>query len=247
MGGITAEKEYEVNYYDIDYKKRALLTSIMNYFSDICTMQSESLGVNLDYMKDNNMAWVLCKWDITILRYPSYGEKIKVKTIPYSFRKFYAYRKFEVVDNSGELIITANSLWFLIDTSKRKAIRIPDEMYNAFGIEIENNEKLEIKKIQIPNEFDIEKEFNVRYSDIDTNLHVNNVKYAAWAIETVPMEVVLKYTLNKINITYEKETVYGELVTVSTKINKEKDEIVCVHKITDSSDNLITLSETRWG
>lgn len=246
MAGITAEKEYEVNYYEVDYKKRILLTSIMNYFGDICTMQSENLGINLDYMKENNMAWVLFKWDINIIRYPLYGENVKVKTVPYSFRKFYAYRKFEVMDSSGKVVITANSLWFLIDTLKRKSLKIPEEMYKAFGIESNNNEKLEIKKVQIPQEFDVNKDFNVRYSDIDTNLHVNNVKYAAWAIETVPMEVVLNYTLNKINITYEKETVYGEVVTVSTKVNNQDNEIICVHKITDSTENIITLAETTW-
>lgn len=246
MSGITAEKEYEVNYYEVDYKKRVLLTSIMDYFGDICTMQSERLGVNLDYMKENNMAWVLFKWDINVLRYPLYGEKIKVKTIPYSFRKFYAYRTFEVVDSSGNLVITANSLWFLIDTNKRKPIKIPQEMYKAFGIEFNDDAKLEIRKIKTIQDFDVKQEFNVRYSDIDTNRHVNNVKYAEWAIETVPMEIVLNYTLNKINITYEKETVYGDVVTVCTKVNKQGNEMLCQHKITNSSEEIVTLAETNW-
>jgi len=247
MAGKTAEKEYEVHYYEVDYKKRVLLTGIMNYFSDICTMQSEDLGLNLDYMKENNIAWVLYKWDINIIRYPVYGEKVKVKTIPYSFRKFYAYRKFEVMDNLGNVIITANSLWFLIDTLKRKALKIPEDMYNIFGIESNNNEKMEIKKISIPNEIDVKQNFNVRYSDIDTNLHVNNVKYAAWTIETVPMDVVLNYTLKNINITYEKETVYGDMITVCTKVNKEEQQVVCVHKIIDNNEHILTVAETTWG
>ena len=57
-----------------------------------------------------------------------------------------------------------------------------------------------------------EKSFDVRYSDIDTNMHVNNVKYVSWALETVPKDIVLNYELKNVKVTYEKETTYGETI-----------------------------------
>ena len=33
--------------------------------------------------------------------------------------------------------------------------------------------------------------FKVRYGDIDSNMHVNNVKYVEWAIESLPLDIVL--------------------------------------------------------
>lgn len=243
----TAEKKYEVHYYEVDYKKRMLLTSLMNYFGDLCTAQSESLGLTFDYMKENSCSWVLYKWDINIKRYPLYGETISIKTIPRSFKRFYAYRQFEVRDERGELIIEANSMWFLIDTAKRKALKIPQAMYDIFGIDNKDNEKIEIKKIKAPVEIDVKKDFYVRYSDIDTNLHVNNVKYADWVIETVPMDVVTKYQLNNINITYEKEAVYGDTIVVFTALDISGSQVVCTHKIEDVEGNILTIAETSWG
>ncbi len=247
MAVKTAEKEYEIHYYEVDYKKKVLVTSLMNYFSDICTMQSEALGLTIDYMKENNVSWVLYKWDINVKRYPTYGEKIKIKTIPNSFRRFYAYRKFEVRDSKGEMIIEAVSMWFLIDTEKRKSLKIPQDMYDAFGITEENNEKVDIKKVKPPVEIDVTKDFYVRYSDIDTNLHVNNVKYADWVIETVPMDVVRNYSIKNINITYERETTYGDTIKVLTKVLREEDHVTCIHKIVDKDDNILTIAETSWG
>lgn len=45
------EQEYRIHYYEIDYKKRALITSLMNYFDDVATCQSEKLGVGIDYLR----------------------------------------------------------------------------------------------------------------------------------------------------------------------------------------------------
>ncbi len=112
MQPVITDKNFEINYHEIDFRKRALFTTIMNYFEDASTEQSEKLGVGLQYLKDNNQAWVLYKWDVTIDRYPEFGEKIIVRTIPLSCRKFYAYRRFQIIDKTGKVIITGDSIWF---------------------------------------------------------------------------------------------------------------------------------------
>ena len=125
---LMTSKEFEVNYYEIDYKKRALITTLMNYFEDVSTKQSEDLNVGLDYMSRKNLGWVIYKWNVEVERYPVYGEKIMVRTKPLSSRKFYAYRKFDIIDQQGYTIVSAESIWFIIDIEKRKAIRITNEM-----------------------------------------------------------------------------------------------------------------------
>lgn len=246
MEKIITSKEYEVHYYEIDYKKRLLITSLMNYFSDVAVLQGDQKGMDLKFMKENKIAWVLYKWDITIDRYPLLGEKITVSTMPYSFRKFYAYRKYEIKDSSGTVIGRADSIWFLIDIEKRRPMRIPQMMYDAYGITKEDNDALDIRKVIPVTEVQYEKSFNVRYSDIDTNKHVNNVKYASWAIETIPLDIVQNYTLKNIRIDYEKETTYGEMVKSQTQIIREEDKIICSHKVLDNEGKELNVAETIW-
>lgn len=245
--GKIAEKEYEIHYYEVDYKRRVLLTSIMNYFNDICTEQSDRLGISIDYMKENGIAWIIYKWDIDIIRYPLYGEKIRVGTEPHSFRKFYAYRRFWIEDEAGRVIVTANTVWFLIDAARRKPLRVPANMYDAFGVSPDMNDALDIRKLSAPHDADLVKEFSVRYSDIDTNQHVNNVNYAAWVLETVPLQLVLKYALKNISLVYQKETLYGEVIKVCTGIEDSGDGALCSHKILDREGNILNIAETRWG
>lgn len=246
MNRSVFEKEYEVNYYEIDYEERLLITSLVNYFGDVSTKHSEEMGGGIEYSKKNGVAWVLYKWSIDVERYPKYGEKIRVRTNACSFRKFYGYRIFEVFDEKGDIIARANSIWLLIDTNKRKILRVTKDMYEIFGLTEKDNRPLTIKNVKLPEKFTIEKSFNVRYSDIDTNKHVNNVKYIDWIIETIPLDIILKYAIKHINITYEKEALYGEKISISTELKKQDDNYVSLHKITDDSGRELSIIEAVW-
>lgn len=243
---LVTGRDYNIHYYEVDIHKRALMTSIINYLGDMAMYQSEILGVGIEHLKENNLAWVLYKWDITMDSYPLLNETIRVQTCPYSFRKFYAYRKHEIFDAEGNRIGHANSVWFLINTNRRRPMKIMESMYEAYGIDDGNNESIEIEDIPPINAVDSEKIFQVRYSDIDTNMHVNNVKYVSWALETVPKDIVLNYELKNIKVTYEKETTYGETIKVSTEVIREENKIICRHKIVNEEGTKLTLLESIW-
>ena len=246
MSKFITSKQYEIHFYEIDYSKKALITSIINFFGDIAMQQSDALGIGLDWLIEENLAWVIYKWDVTMIRYPKLNEKVTVRTWPYSLRKFYAYRQFDILDEEGNVICTADSIWFLIDIKRRKPTKISDEMYEAYGVAKDFNESVDFGKLQVPKDIEVEKYFNVRYSDIDTNRHVNNVKYIDWCIETVPVDVVLNYSLKNIKVIYEKETRYGEKIKTSTEIIREKDKVTFLHMIEGEDGKRLTLARSEW-
>ena len=54
-----------------------------------------------------------------------------------------------------------------------------------------------IPKLERLEEFKYEESFKVRYTDIDSNNHVNNTKYIDWAIETLPEDIVNNYVFRR--------------------------------------------------
>lgn len=246
MSGTLTAKEYEIHFYEVNYKKRALMTSLIDYFNDVAIYQSEQLKGGFEYLTENHVAWILYKWDITVVKYPKYGEKVTVRTRPTAFKKFYGYRKFDILDENGEVLAFANSLWLLVDTNSKKPLKIPHDVIELYGLAVEDNKTLKIDNINKLEKVDDVIEFKVRYSDIDTNGHVNNEKYAAWMIESVPLEITLNYSLANIKITYKKETKYGELIKVSTQKIEREDCIIFVHEINREDGELLTLGETVW-
>ncbi|MDP4146773.1 MAG: thioesterase [Bacillota bacterium] len=242
----VAEKEYEIHYYEIDQKRKALITTIIDFMQDITTDQSNQLGVGIDYLDKNNVAWVVYKWDVSMDRYPEYTEKIKIRTWAASFRKFYGYRAFDISGGNGEKIGHAMSTWFFINLNNRRPCKVIDEICEAYDTKELDTSDIDIEKIKAPTRNDSERVFHVRYSDIDTNNHVNNVKYISWALETVPMNVMLNYRLNRIIVNYEKEANYGEMVKSVTEVTEEEKGYTCVHAILKEDGTVLTTLKTIW-
>lgn len=245
MARIT-EKEYEVHYYESNYRLECTITAIMNYFSDIGTKQSEELGGGIEALTARRLTWVFYKYDIRVKRFPKYGEKIKVSTTALAFKKFYASRKYEIFDTSGERIVEGEGIFLLIDIDKRKAVRIPEDQYEVYGVDKENALDIKITKLEKLKEEMFSKNFYTRYSDIDSNKHVNNSKYLEWAIETIPLEMALNYQLKEISIIFEKECSYGIQIKASTEIRETNEGLLALHKIEDSNGKELTILTTKW-
>ena len=112
--------------------------------------------------------------------------------------------------------------------------------------EEDKNIKIEKLKLKKPERIDIEKKFEVRYSDIDFNYHVGNVNYVKWIINSMPLEVIRDYTVSEFNIKYEKEIKNEDYITVQTQVEYEQDKVYARHIILDSKNNEMALLESYW-
>ena len=175
--GKSFTKKYEIHYYEVNSKMRCKLPAIINFLEDIGTQQSESLGGGIEYCKKNNCGWVFYKYDIKMHRYPTFGETISITTQPVGFKKFYGLRKYIIKDENENLIGEALALFFLINIEKRRPMRIQKEQYDIYGVDGDVDYDISMDKIEKSDEEQYHKQFDIRYSDIDSNNHVNNVKY----------------------------------------------------------------------
>jgi acyl-ACP thioesterase len=245
--GKFYEKEYELHYYDVDKNLKGNMSTIINILSDIGTKHSEELGSGMQELMKENMSWVFYNYHVKMFRSPMYGEVLKVKTEPVGFKKFYALRNYQVKDSHGNVIISANAIFLLINLEKRRMMRIPKEQYHIYGAEEDMKGEFKLPRIEELKEFKYSDSFKVRYSDIDSNQHVNNTKYIDWAIETLPEEIVDNYYLDEIKVTFQKECKYGDVVNVYTDIREEEGGLlVSVHKIETSDKKELTRLIGCW-
>lgn len=239
------ERNYFVHYYDVDLKKRLSITALLRYFEDIAVLQSEERKIGLEYYKKNNVSWVLHKWNIQFHKYPEFKDTIKVITVPRAFVRFYAYRTYEVRSIADEMLASAVSLWFFVDTVSKRPIKITDDMLQGYNVEPVDHKIFDIKDCSQIQHVDYEKSFNVRLGDIDSNNHVNNVKYIEWAMEAIPAELFECYRLSEMKVVYKKETNFGSRITSAVEINNQIDKMTCIHRISDE-ENENCLLETVW-
>ena len=204
-----------VRFSEIDHTRKITVPSIINYFQDCSTFQSEDIGVGLDVLSKKKKAWILTYWQIVIERRPVLGERIKVVTWPYAVKGLYALRNFAILDENGGYLVKANSYWFLMNTETGRPMRITDADTDPYG---EFNPKIEMedagRKIAVPKEMEETGRLVVMKHLLDTNLHVNNAQYVDIARELVPAGT----EIGEIRAEYRKAAVLGdEMVIKSTR------------------------------
>lgn len=216
-------RNYLVHYYEVGRDNRLTLPALMHYFEDIATLNSEAIGLPLDYYWKTGQVFLLLKWDIAIRSWPRFNEYVRIETHPTAFKKFMANRKYTVHTSDDKWIAEARSVWMYVDMVTKKPVRIPEEIFEAFGISLDSESQFnqleelpEITGVGAASSCPLQ----VVRRDIDNNGHVNNVRYVEWALESLPAEFARERAISRLKIHYKKELREGDeaaLLTVQTQ------------------------------
>ena len=217
-----------IRYSETDETGALSLLGVINYLQDCSTFQSEDIGLGVEYLEEKKRAWLLSSWRIVIDRYPVLGERIKIGTWATSSKGIYGYRDFVIMDQDGNYLVRAESIWFFCDTEKMVPVRVMPEDVAAYG----NEEALDLgkapRKILIPEEYEEGIPVTIATHHLDTNHHVNNAQYVDIAREAVPCTKMIK----GIRADYKKAAVLGEiLVPRVTKTGEDEWTVVLADEV----------------
>ena len=212
--------ETKVRYSECGENGKMKLFSIVNQFQDSSSEHSESLGVGMDYLKEQRKAWILNSWQIVIERYPKAHEDIVVTTWPTGFRGVFGPRNFCMKTPSGEMLAYANTLWVYMDIDKRMPTKPSEEEKSIYGTEPPLSMEYASRKIKLPEKAEVVDTIFVRKYHIDSNSHMNNSQYVQLAAEVLPDTFVAK----QVRVEYKKSAVYGDKMVI--KMAEEEERIV---------------------
>ncbi len=195
-----------VRYSECGEDNKLKISSIINYFQDCTTENSERLGVGHAYLREHNRAWILNSWQVFISRRPQVGEEIIVTTWATGFQGVFGPRDFSMTTAGGEELVCAHSLWVYVDTESGRPVKPTDEEIAVYEV----GEPIPVapfsRKIKLPDGLAKVDTFPVHKYHIDTNNHVNNSKYIELACEALCDE----FQVNTLRVEYKKAAVYGD-------------------------------------
>lgn len=212
--------ETKVRYSECGENGKMKLSAIVNQFQDSSSEHSESLGVGMDYLKEQKRAWILNSWQIVIERYPKAHEDIVVSTWPTGFRGVFGPRNFCMKTPGGEMLAYANTLWVYLDIEKGMPTKPSEEEKTIYGTEPPLSMEYTSRKIKLPEEAEVVDTVSVRKYHIDTNSHMNNSQYVLLAAEVLPEDFVAR----QVRVEYKKSAVYGDKIVI--KMAEEETRIV---------------------
>jgi medium-chain acyl-[acyl-carrier-protein] hydrolase len=237
MEAFQFEKEYKIPVYDTGPDGRLCLYSLLNYLQDIASEHAELLNFGREDLMKANHFWVLSRLAVRVEAWPEWRESIVVRTWPRGTDKLFALRDYEVRYKDGRLIASGTSSWLIVDM-RSKRIQRPEEHLSRFKNETStrssfgrNADKIEIQD----NNCNDGTSFKIRVSDLDLNLHTNNVKYIKWITDNYNLDFMMKHYPEEVEINYLAESVFGEEVMIRTYPGKEENTFC--HSVIRLNDN----------
>lgn len=196
-----------VRFSELNHRQEALsCSSMINYFQDCSTFQSEDLNLGLSYLQSINRIWLLNSWQLNIMQPARLGEVITIGTWPYDFKGFYGFRNFILKNSEGTVLAAANSIWVYADTRTGKPVKVPSDT----GYELEPRYPMEYaeRKVEVPGVFTAYPAFPVKKCNIDSYNHVNNGQYIKMAEEYLPDH----FQVRQLRTEYKTQAVLGDSI-----------------------------------
>lgn len=187
-------------------------------------------GCPYEYLVSKNMCFVLVRVALENYDRAVYDDEIRLETWPEGLNGIMFVRRFNAW-RGDQLIMSAVTLWVLMDLSARKLLRP-----YACGVEFPapegktNSLSIPKKVVSIENN-NLVGTYDVRYSDIDTNGHLNNTIYLDIISNCLPDPFNQHIKFFKID--YSGEAKIGEKLEIHFVQAEDK---VCYMRSIRSSD-----------
>ncbi len=236
MDLLAFEKVYPVHVYETGPDGKLNLYSLFDFFQDIASDHAVRLGYGREDLLRNNNFWVLSRIYAEINQWPEWGNTILIKTWPRGTEKLFALRDYEVRFPDGKTAARATSSWLIIDMTTRR-IQRPDNTLSSYKSAVFTGSALprNAMKLEPAGDGHSATELNVRISDLDVNMHTNNVRYLKWATDSYDLDFTLNNTPYSAEINYLAESHYNERIGI--RISEEKGtEKIFNHSILRISD-----------
>ncbi len=213
---------YKVTSFLINLRGRAGLFAVLNFIQDVGWQHASHLKVTLP----ENHGWVFTRQKLIMKEWPRLNDNVTIRTwLRPASGGVFIIRDYEIL-LGGIKIGECASTFTMMNMKTRKMATADLESYSSMWKE-DNNLQLMPEKIILQKELSLATEFPVRNSDIDSNNHVNNTKYAQWILDSLPIETLQEgANLMQYEINFLAETRTGDVVSIlQSDLDKTSDSI----------------------
>ena len=240
------KEAYQIRSYEVDCHHSLSVLSIFNFMQEAASRHAEALGVSIQHLLSENFTWLLSRLKIKIVSLPDWRDQIQISTWPSGVQRLFALRDFEIRDTNNQTVADAISAWLVLDVQKRRPVRIgpfverlkplegdhilPDNLDKLPGLEFRTHQK----------------QFVVRYRDLDINQHVNNASFVEWLVESIPVKVLNTSVLSELEINFLAEAFYGDQILAACHPLDSQNTSFCHSLIRRQDGQELARARTKW-
>lgn len=238
----VATYSFLIDAYLSDFKGKATLPIIGGFMLKSATRHAEDRGFGYTAMIGLSRAWVLSRMAIEIVEYPQNDTTLYVKTWVSDVNKLFTERCFAFLNEEGQNVGYARSTWVAIDLETRRPTNVLelDGLSNYIdGYEpcpIEGAKKL----LSLKNQPSLTS-YDIKYSDIDINGHLNSMKYIEHFVDLFDLNIFKQKEIRRFEINYLAEGKFGSTIDF---FKKDEDNVSILEMRNGASS--LSMSRITW-
>lgn len=201
---------------DFEFNGQVKLFRIMQLLQNVATEHAKTIGMGWDALDNLGILWVLSKMKINFYREITMENgRFTLYTWPLAPHGLFVERCFSAVDENGNELFAATSLWLIISKKERKIMpaNITNDLYSGKYSQIHCSVVNNFRRIRKDDSYEFSYETQMRRSELDKNGHVNNTNYITFALDALRPEE----RVSSVEIVYNKELKIGEKLRVYAK------------------------------
>ncbi|XP_017696143.1 palmitoyl-acyl carrier protein thioesterase, chloroplastic-like isoform X2 [Phoenix dactylifera] len=242
---------FVIRSYEIGPDKTATMETLMNLLQETALNHVMSSGLASDgfgathEMNLRKLIWVVTRINIQVDKYSRWGDVVEIDTWVAASGKNGMRRDWIIRDyNTNRIIARATRETRMLSKIPEQVREEVQPFYLDRKLIHESNDD-KIDKLTDETAENIRSGLAPRWSDMDVNQHVNNVKYIGWILESVPMNVLEDYHLTSITLQYRRECRQSQLVESLTSMTASDTEETSSCKPDLGSTHLLRLQEDK--
>ena len=234
--------EAAISYWNVDRDQLLTLDGLFKLFQEAAIKHADLHDVGSHAMLTRGESWVLNRIAARILRYPRYEEQVRVHTWSAGISGFKGYRELRLLDGE-ELLASATSFWLYVNMRTKSFVRVPQPLAESFperkdDVYFPNIDRL---RLEDPGEGATQQAVSLRYSDIDSNGHVNNASYFDY-LQTALVNGGLNPRPSRLEIHFQRE-IAPSLGLVNIALSQQNNEALVRF---GSAEECFTRAHVAW-
>lgn len=211
------------------------LNELLKLTSDVAVEDFNRRNMSRESLAANGVAILVSRDSFRIHSYPQENQHITIHTWEEKSEPLQFVRAFEINAEDGKSLVSGITSWLLVDLKARRIM--PIKKFDAMGLrepttyQSEHN-CLPYGKINIPEDVELFDERVIKFTDLDANGHTNNSRYAAFALDALPVEYQDR-DFKDVRLNFAKEAMFGQKLSIFGKVDEQAKVIVLVGKTVD--------------
>ncbi|XP_052183072.1 palmitoyl-acyl carrier protein thioesterase, chloroplastic-like [Diospyros lotus] len=264
--GLVFRQNFSIRSYEIGADRTASMETLMNHLQETALNHVKSAGLLGDGfgstpgMCKKNLIWVVAKMQVLVDHYPTWGDVVQVDTWVAASGKNGMRRDWLIRDwKTGDILTRATSVWVMMNRETRRLSKIPDEVrleigpYFVDSPPVLDEDSRKLQKLDESTADCICSGLTPRWSHLDVNQHVNNVKYIGWILESAPPELLESHELSGMTLEYRRECGRNSILQSLTAVSGggigglvDSGYVECQHLLRLEAGAEIVKARTQW-